>query len=77
MAASDGRGSAEARLKQSQSDLIVARDETHPNEFTSPVRRAVQLVARAGATTWSNQTTPELARRLMEELAAKLASATQ
>jgi phosphopantothenoylcysteine decarboxylase/phosphopantothenate--cysteine ligase len=77
MASTDGSGSAEARLKQTQCDLIVARDQTRSRDLISSDRLTVQLVAREGATSWSNLTTQELARRLMEELAAKLASATQ
>jgi hypothetical protein len=77
MASTDDSGSAEARLKQTQCDLIVARDQTRSRNLISSDRLTVQLVAREGATSWSNLTTQELARRLMEELAAKLASATQ
>jgi len=68
----NGKGSAEERLRQTQADLIVAAGETGPGELLFPDRRNIHLHTIEGAVTWNGLSTREFARRLMEDLTARL-----
>ena len=66
---------ARAKLARKGCDWIVANDVSPATGIMGGDRNRVHLVTKAGVEDWPEMTKPEVARRLMERVAAMLASA--
>jgi phosphopantothenoylcysteine decarboxylase/phosphopantothenate--cysteine ligase len=67
---------ARAKLARKGCDWIVANDVSPATGIMGGDRNRVHLVTAAGVEDWPDMTKPEVARRLMERVAAALATAS-
>jgi len=65
---------ARRRLAATGCDLIIARDLSSAAESLTSDRDTVHLITRDHSETWSRLAKREIARRILEQLAAQLAS---